>query len=161
MADQIRLDPAASEVAESNRGWSHLQLVRHHWGTLFAQIEREEWPHIRWCAGAWYVAGILYERDAHPPISDATYDALTRHLIENFDACAKSGADMLDLEDLKAGTAMNWRRFPQVYQQIATLYRQGHRLSSDDEKRRERRAEERAAHRQKIQEQMDDLGELF
>lgn len=148
-------------VAAHRGGWNHLDLVRTHWGNLFAQIERREWPYIRWCGGAWFVAGILYERDANPPISDGAFDELSRYVLENFEACVKSGCDTLQRDDLVAGTAMNWKSFPRVYQEIATLYNYGHRMSDSDRKKQAKVAEERAQHRERVQSQIEDLGDLF
>ncbi len=98
--------------------------VRHIWGRRFEAVSRaalvgSAWPDLRVCSGVWYVAGILYQRDLISPIPDEAFDALSRHLLDHLDEARAAGANMLEADDLRAGTAMNWRKFPQAYQTVA------------------------------------------
>lgn len=95
------------------------------WEAARATLNRRAFSELgpRRCAIAWYVCGIAYERDASPLIRDHSYDALSAWLFQHLDAARAAGADTLDPEDLRAGTAMNWRAFPAWAHSTSSLLR--------------------------------------
>lgn len=103
--------------------------MRAEWALLFERVERayqtDDWPDIRACSGAWFVAGILYENYQMPPLTDYAYDALCRHLLQNFVEATDAGADTLSRDDLAAGTAMGWRDYIKPYHDVAEIVATG------------------------------------
>ncbi len=98
--------------------------VRSAWRDTLEQIERAElhgpgWPELRLCATCWYVCGIAYEAHQRPLLSDAAYDKLSAQLLAQLGLAHAVGADLLEAGELAAGTAMNWKRYPAVFHEIA------------------------------------------
>lgn len=98
--------------------------VRELWRETFDQVERATlrgpgWPPLRLCATVWYVAGIAYEAHHRPLLTDLAYDKLSAQLLTHLGAAHVVGADMLEHDELAAGTAMNWRRYLPPYHRIA------------------------------------------
>ena len=90
------------------------------WGRALAAVERGDLSmDDRRLSILWYVAGIAYERDNAPLLSDRSYDLLSVHLCGRINQARAAGADLLSEEDLRAGTAMNWRSFPAYAHRIA------------------------------------------
>ena len=101
--------------------WLNVDLQA--WRNLFTQIQDAvngsgSWPKIRLCAMAWHVAGILYEKHQKPPLADTTYDALARHLLDNYAQAVAAGADVQE-DELRAGTAQRWAEFPSPAHDVA------------------------------------------
>jgi hypothetical protein len=98
--------------------------VRARWADTFEQIELAvrgdaQWPALRHCATCWYVAGIAYEAHDRPLLTDSAYDRLSAYLLQHLGAAHVWGADMLECDELRAGTAMNWRRYLPPFHAIA------------------------------------------